>query len=400
MNPFNIQYIIQAVSKRCHKVPQPLWVLYIGSISFFPGTAYAGEVSPVTPLHPSDPTHQKNSYKTAYQLTYQNTQSYFIPGTTDLLIKNHPESPAACPVSITGTTVICEGESTTLEATGSAFTAYLWSTGEETASITVVPSVTTTYSVTVTCPDATTATASVTVTVHSTPALSTTTVSPLCNGGNDGSIDLTVTGGTPNYFYGWSNGNPNEDPTGLVAGTYTVLVTDANNCTATTSATITEPTAINPSASITAVTCNGGNNGAVDLTVTGGTPPYSFAWPGGITTEDISGLTAGTYTVTVTDDHDCTATFPATVTEPAALSFSTSITPVSCISGNNGAIDLTVSGGTSPYTYEWSNNETTEDIGSLNAGTYIVTVTDANSCTGTTSAIVTEPTALDLSTTV
>lgn len=132
------------------------------------------------------------------------------------------------------------------------------------------------------------------------------------------------------------------------------------------------------------ITCNGNNDGSIDLTVSGGTAPYTFQWDdaGNSTTEDLTGLSAGTYTVTVTEANGCIATTTVTISEPAAITLSiTNSLPGS--SGNDGAIDLSVTGGTAPYSYLWSNGETTEDITSLDYGSYAVTVTDANGCTST-----------------
>jgi hypothetical protein len=212
-----------------------------------------------------------------------------------------------------------------------------------------------------------------------------------CFGGSDGAIDITVTGGTMPYSYLWSNGATSEDISGLAIGTYTVVVTDAHQCTATGSWTITQPDAIALSAVATPVACAGGNDGAIDLTVTGGTAPFSFLWSNGALTEDISGLSAGLYSVVVTDANGCSATGSWYVTEPMPLYGSAIATPVSCYGGTNGAIDLTVMGGSMPYTYLWSNGAVTEDLSGLAAGTYTVTVTDSHGCTFTDSWTVEQP---------
>ncbi|MBE1615962.1 SprB repeat-containing protein, partial [Flavobacterium sp. SaA2.13] len=116
-------------------------------------------------------------------------------------------------------------------------------------------------------------------------------------------------------------------------------------------------------------------------TVTGGTAPYTYVWNTTATTQDLTGLPAGTYEVTVTDANGCTATASVTVTQPTVLSASGTATNVSCNAGSNGAVDLTVTGGTAPYTYVWNNAATTQDLTGLTASTYDVTVTDANGCT-------------------
>ncbi len=152
--------------------------------------------------------------------------------------------------------------------------------------------------------------------------------------------------------------------------------------TATLAKTVNEPTPLAPSVVVTNVACFGGSNGAVNLSIAGGSPGYTYVWSNGATTQDIGGLVEGDYCVTITDSHGCTATICATVTQPTQLSLTAIITPVvNCTGGNNGAIDLTVSGGTSPYTYNWSNGATTQDISNLAVGSYTVTVTDANGCT-------------------
>ncbi|MBY8964044.1 T9SS type A sorting domain-containing protein, partial [Flavobacterium sp. D11R37] len=239
-----------------------------------------------------------------------------------------------------------------------------------------------------------TGTASVTITEPTVLSAAGVATNVSCNGGSNGTVDLTVTGGTGTYTYLWSNNATTEDLTGLMAGTYDVTVTDANGCTATASVTVTEPTVLSASATATNVSCNGGNNGTANLTVTGGTGTYTYLWSNNATTEDLTGLAAGTYSVTVTDANGCTATASVTITEPTVLSASATATNVSCNGGNNGTADLTVTGGTGTYTYLWSNGATTQDLTGLMAGTYSVTVTDANGCTATASVTVTQPTAI------
>src|SRR5205085_1360937 len=146
-------------------------------------------------------------------------------------------------------------------------------------------------------------------------------------------------------------------------GTYTVTVTDANGCTAATSVTITQPAAaLSLSQTHVNVLCFGNATGSVDLTVAGGTTSYTYAWSNGATTQDISGLIAGTYTVTVTDANGCTATTSVTITQPAAaLSLSQTHVNVLCFGNATGSVDLTVAGRTTSYTYAWSNGATTQD---------------------------------------
>ena len=218
---------------------------------------------------------------------------------------------------------------------------------------------------------------------------STTNVS--CNGGNDGTAILTLNGGSGILTEYWGGNNP----LNLAAGTYIYTVTDTSLCVDSGSVTITEPTILTSSISGTNLLCFNDNTGAINLTVNGGTSPYTFAWtgPGGpYNTEDLSGLAAGSYIVLVTDTNGCTTTETITITEPTTA-LSSIISPnhlTSCLI-TNGSVNLTVTGGTLPYTYLWNNNDTTEDIFNLPAGNYSVLITDSNGCNDTNSTTVNQP---------
>jgi hypothetical protein len=220
-----------------------------------------------------------------------------------------------------------------------------------------------------------------------------------CFGESTGTINLSVSGGTPGYTVTWSDGpSTSFARTGLTAGTYTAYVSDVNSCIDSITLVISQPAAaLDATANKTDIACNGGTNGQIDLTVTGGTAPYTYLWSNSATTQDLSGLAAGTYTVTITDSRGCVLSdVSATINEPAALTAGAIPTAVNCFGEATGSVNLTVSGGTAPYTYFWSNNSTTEDISNLLAGTYNVTVTDARGCSFGTFATVSEP-ALGLS---
>jgi hypothetical protein len=256
------------------------------------------------------------------------------------------------------------------------------------------------YSVTITDANGCTGVVSpITVTQPTAVSGTTTVTNTSCNGGTNGSIDLTPTGGTPGYTYSWGGGITTQDRTALAAGSYSVTITDANGCTGVVSPiTVTQPTAVSGTTTVTNVACFGNSTGAINLTPTGGTPGYTFSWGGGITTEDRTSLAAGSYSVTITDANACTGTVNVTVTQPtAAVSGTTVVTNVSCNTGTNGAINLTPTGGAGGYTFSWGGGVTTEDRTGLAAGTYSVTITDINGCTGTVSGItVTQPTAISL----
>ena len=217
-----------------------------------------------------------------------------------------------------------------------------------------------------------------------------------CYGTATGVINVVVSGGAYPFTYAWADGPTTGDRSGLAAGDYTITVTDSLGNQSTKTFTITEPQALSITASITDAT-GGGSNGAIDVTVSGGTGPYTYAWADGPTTEDRSGLAAGTYTVTVTDADGCTNTASFTVNNAdSAITISTSVTNVTCNGGSDGAINITVSGGTGPYTYAWSDGPTTEDRSGLVAGTYTVVVTDSTGDVNSATITVTEPDAISV----
>lgn len=221
----------------------------------------------------------------------------------------------------------------------------------------------------------------------------------LCYGDTSGNIDITANGGVPPYSYAWNTGATTEDLSGLLSGTYTATVTDNNGCTASISQTLAEPVVLSSSVVGTNVLCYGTATGSADLTVTGGTQPYVFQWSTFEATEDISGLSGGLYYVVITDNNGCQTRDSVLINEPAPLVLTLNVTNISCFDANDGAIDLTVTGGTGAgtYTYAWSNGANTEDISGLGGATYVVTVTDGNGCTATASAMVVNPAALNSS---
>jgi gliding motility-associated-like protein len=220
-----------------------------------------------------------------------------------------------------------------------------------------------------------------------------------CSG--TGSATAVPSGGTSPYTYLWSTGATTATINSLPPGnTYTVTVTDDSLCTATSSFTIPSITAPTTSGTVTDVICNGASTGAINLTVTGTSNPYSFAWSNGAVTEDLSGIPAGTYYVTVTDINTCVVLDTFVVNQPAtALTVTTNlIQNVLCFGGNTGAAYAVGNGGTGAITYAWSNGVSNDTVTNLSAGTiYTVTVTDANLCTATATRNVTEPAVLNAS---
>lgn len=266
---------------------------------------------------------------------------------------------------------------------------YHWNTNATAEDISSLSAAT--YTVTITDNSFCSITSSFTVSQAGTLTVTPTSVNVLCHGASTGSVSLSVSGGTPNYTYSWNGGATGSSLSNIAAGTYTVTIADNAGCTLTNTTTITEPTALTATATATDVSCHGLTNGAVSLQVNGGVTGYTYNWGNNVTTQNRSNLGAGSYTVTITDNNSCTATASATVAEPAALTASSTATNASAFGSGDGAVNLTVAGGTSAYTFIWSSGQTTEDISNLSAGNYCVTVTDNHSCTVSDCATVSQP---------
>jgi len=258
-----------------------------------------------------------------------------------------------------------------------------WSNGENTDAI--VNLAAGDYSVTISDADEVTIDCSITIESSSNPSCTTTSTSASPDQDN-GSATAQVMDGEEPYTYEWSNGTTDQTAIDLAAGDYTVIVTDANQCITSCSATITSSSS--PSCSIqgTNTTC-GEDNGSATITVGGGTGPYDIEWNNGESSETVSNLASGDYTVVVTDaegvSSDCSVTIEPS-SNPGCIANSTNASA----GQEDGTATVTASGGNEPYTYAWSNNETDQTIIDLEAGEYTVTVTDVNGCVTTCSTIV------------
>jgi gliding motility-associated-like protein len=245
-----------------------------------------------------------------------------------------------------------------------------------------------TYTVTVTTSAGCTSTSTTVVQVNPAPTVSITPTSVLCNGGNTGSAVATASGGTAGYTYSWSPvSGSTTNLSNLTAGIYTCFVRDANNCTASASGLVNQPTAISANATANPASCNGGLNGSATINASGGTPGYTYAWSSfpAQTTQTATNLGFGAYTCVITDANNCTAAANITVSQPTLLSSSATNTPISC-NGGTSTVTVSATGGTLPYT--GTGNFT------VNAGVNNFTVTDGNGCTSTSSLNISQPTAL------
>ncbi len=261
---------------------------------------------------------------------------------------------------------------------------YLWNNGATTSSLTDI--IAGSYKVTVT--DASVCSVEYSVFLRENNTLKGTyTITPTsCLDDSSGSINLTITGGTQPYSYYWSNGETSEDLSNLAAGNYTVTVTDSAGCKITLRISIFKKTFL-VSSQVEQPKCYG-DTGSISLFPSGGIEPYQYTWASGQTTSSLTNLSAGTYTVTVTDSTGCSRVMVYTIVSPPELKATIASTTLSCTSF---ALDLSVSGGTAPYTYSWSTGATSQDISSAGSGSYSVTITDARGCSTTQSITTSDP---------
>ena len=271
---------------------------------------------------------------------------------------------------------------------------YSWNTGSTAEDISSTgPGI---YTVTVTDSSGDTISGTYTITEPTLLSGTVTSVKDVtCHGGNDGSVDVTISGGILPYSFSWNTGDTTEDLVNIPAGNDALNVTDLNGCAVMLVAVVKEPPAglaitVNL---VTDVLCHGNSTGAIDISAGGGTPPYIFSWSNGATTEDLSGITSGNYTVTVSDSGGCGNILSVSVNQPSAALNATinTIQDVSCFGGTNGAIDISVIGGTSPYSFTWSNGSTTQDLSGLLTNSYNVSITDSVGCTSLLTAFVAQP---------
>lgn len=209
-----------------------------------------------------------------------------------------------------------------------------------------------------------------------------TVVDVTCYGGNDGAIDINVIGSTPPYNFNWSNGSFNEDLSGLVAGPYEVIVTDANGCIATASINVNQPDKVDVSFLSTDSDC-GASTGSITAIAGGTTGPFTYVWSNGSTGNTLFNVPLGIYEVNVIDSKGCVVTEQSVVNEDngsgGPVIAAASIGDLDC-SGSGAAIDIEVYFSTGSLTYDWSTGATTQDITVTDEGSYNVTVTDGTGC--------------------
>ncbi len=312
--------------------------------------------------------------------------------------------PNAITAATTQTNVLCNGDATgnagVTPSGGTGGYSYLWSNGSTASSITGVPAGN--YSVTIRDAANCSITQNFVITQPEVLVATTSQINVLCAGSATGIATVNPTGGTGFYVYSWlPTGGTGGTATGLTAGTYTVTVTDANNCSVTKTVTITEP--LNALAATTTqsnVLCNGGSTGIATVYASGGTGNYTYLWSNGVGGSTISYLPAGNYSVAITDNNNCSITKYFTITQPDALTATSTQFNVLCNGGSTGSASVVASGGSGGYSYSWSNGETSATVTGLAIGNYSVVITDGNNCALTKNFTVTQPDVLTATTSI
>jgi len=264
------------------------------------------------------------------------------------------------------TNVTCEnyndGTITTTINEGQAPFSYIWNNGEITENLTGL--VAGNYMVTITDANGCTDHNNIEVTQPMTTIITDSITHIACNGDQTGAIDLTIVEEASLYSFIWANGATTEDLNNLSAGIYEVNILDTTGCIVSIrNYTLTEPEELEITGTSTSIFCFGDENSSITVNASGGTLPYQYLWSNGATEESQSGLSSGTYTVTVLDNNNCEKSTSFTIEEPMLLEVNINITEeIACTDGNNAGLEVITSGGTGSLTYQWSNGETGSSI--------------------------------------
>jgi len=289
---------------------------------------------------------------------------------------------------------LCDGKASVVSSGGRSPFTYSWAPGGQTTKTATGLCVGNyTVSVTDSCGNISTAIVKLT-TVGMTPTAKVIS-NDKCNGSCTGSASVSIIGGVLPYTYSWKpSGGTTSTATGLCAGTYTITVKDVNGCSNTSTVTITQPPPLTTADTVTHVLCMGGT-GSIKALPSGGYSPYTYLWtPSGKTTVTVTGLSAGSYTLKVTDSSGCTASAMAVITQPTQLTAATIPTNALCF-GGTGSAAAKGAGGTSPYAYLWNPSvQTNATATGLTVGAYTVSITDHNGCTATSTVTITQPTVI------
>lgn len=294
---------------------------------------------------------------------------------------------SATPTGCGGT---CTGTASTTVTGGTAPYTYSWSNGAATANLTALCAGT--YTVTVTDAGGCSMSAQAVVSNNgSTLSVQASATNETCQNACNGTAGAVISGGTTPYSILWSNGASTANISGLCPATYTVQVTDQNGCSGSAQAIVSGGALLSVTTTPIGETCQNACNGSVSSTVNGGTAPYTYSWSNGASASSISNLCPATYTVQVTDQNGCTGNANGIVAAGNNnLNVAVTASDVTCAGACDGGLTGSASGGTAPYDYLWSDNSTFANISNKCPGTYSVTVTDQNGCSGTANGTISE----------
>jgi len=325
-------------------------------------------------------------------------------GCTDTITVTVPNPPPSSTFTTVDANVTCFGGSdgsvtVTVLGTGAPYS-FSWSPGGATSQ-NITNLTAGTYTVTITDVNGCIVYGADSVNVITQPiqiSASNTVTPPSCFGGSNGCISVTPSGGVAPFTNSWTNGSTSSNPCVFAAGTYSDTLTDANGCIyVDANIVVTQPSQIAIFDSVTLVSCLGDNNGAIAVSDTGGTPGYSYAWsPGGSTSNPLTGIPVGSYTVTVTDANSCTSTATIIVGVDSPMILNATKSNVLCTPLQDGSITLTVTGGSPGYQYAWNNGATSSSLFNLNIGIDSVTITDSRGCTIDTGFVISNDSAYEI----
>ncbi len=386
--PFNATFELTAVPASCFDSQDGSVAVHIlsgdpSSIQYLWNDPSASQEPQVDGLAPG-----------AYQVTLTDDGGCLATGQTvvtappALLLSGTADS-TTCPESPDGSLSLTVGG-------GSGAYQYAWDAPGLPAAATVGGLLPGVYAVTVTDQAGCTATLSLAVPAPAGMTLQLTIEDLTCAAVPAGSAAVTVTGGTAPYSFAWDDPQQTTTPvvSGIGPGGYTVTVTDGNGCQSEATAFIYTPPPVTLAVDVQGMTCDSDSAGIATAVAAGGVPPFQYAWSTGASQPTVQGLPVGTYTVTATDSYGCSTAATAAVTASSNLVLSVQVQDESCHGESDGSVIAAAAGGTAPLSWLWDQGATGPAINQLAAGSYSVTVTDANQCTGTALATVGTPDAL------
>ena len=325
----------------------------------------------------------------AGQYTFTITDAF---GQTESTIININEPPTFF-LSFNTSAVSCQGATnglaTVIPNGGIPPYSYLWNTGNTEAMLVDLSEGT--YTVTVTDHNGCKRVASAILEEPGALEVNFMATNPSCFDGQDGQLIAIPDGGTAPYTVHWQNGLINDTLSNISAETYYYTITDINGCTLSDSTILMNPVPLSVNMESISPSCHDSQDGQLIAIPDGGTPPYEFSWDNGVQEDTLSMVGFGLYTLELTDANDCETTNSVVLSVPLPLSYSSSITDASCWNSIDGAVSIIVNGGQSPYSYAWNTGDHTSWVDSLSAGTYEVTIQDANTCTDSLQFIVEAP---------